>query len=100
MKQELYAPMRIAAVIALSSSLLGLGACSTIDPYERADVWRPTHVNEANTELQVARPTDLQLGRGTLTADGDTAARAIDRLRTDKVKPLPDSSISKIGNGS
>jgi type IV pilus biogenesis protein CpaD/CtpE len=68
-----------------------------MDPLTRDDVWRPTHINEANLELQVAHPSDLTVGRGTLTADGDTAAKAVDRLRNDKVKTLPSASISSVG---
>jgi len=97
MKTELNALARLGGIVTLAGSLFGLAACSSTDPYTREGVWHPTHSNEQNLELQVARPSDLTLGRGTLTADGDTAAKAVDRLRNDKVKPLPTSSISSVG---
>jgi len=97
MKTETNALMPFRSAVILACSLYGLAACASMDPLTRADVWRPTHINEANLELQVAHPSDLTVGRGTLTADGDTAAKAVDRLRNDKVKPLPTASISSVG---
>ena len=97
MKTEPKTLMRLCGAVILTGSLSGLTACASMDPLTRDDVWRPTHINEANLELQVAHPSDLTVGRGTLTADGDTAAKAVDRLRNDKVKPLPTASISSVG---
>jgi hypothetical protein len=76
------------------------GCSSPIDPYERPGVWRPSDSISLNLELQVARPTDLVQGRGTLAADGETAVAAIERLRKDKVRTLPTASISGVGGGS
>ena len=80
--------------------LLALAGCSLTDPYQRPGVWRPTSANETNFELQVARAADLVRGRGAIDADGDAAAAAVERLRQDKVRVLPASSISKIGGNS
>ncbi|MCW3475826.1 hypothetical protein [Limobrevibacterium gyesilva] len=86
----------------IALSVLTLGGCSIgesmVDPYKRPGTWRPMGANALNLELQVARPADLVQGRGTVEADGDSAAKAIERLRNDKVKPLPQSSISSVGS--
>jgi type IV pilus biogenesis protein CpaD/CtpE len=50
-----------------------------------------------NIELQVAHPSDLLAGRGTTDSDGETAAAAVERMRKDKVRALPDSSLVPIG---
>ena len=77
---------------------LTLAACAAIDPFERPGVWQPIGSNDLNRELQVARPTDLVLGRGTADSDGIQAAAAVDRLAHDKVKALPQSEIAPIGS--
>ena len=45
-------------LLALSLSLTALAACDRVDPYKRADVWRPSGANTTNFELQVARASD------------------------------------------
>jgi hypothetical protein len=88
-------------MVAVPALLLSLGGCDTVDPYKREGMWRPNGANALNRELQVARPSDLVQGRGTVTADGDTAARAIDRMRADKIKPLPlmETSSVRVSSG-
>ncbi|MBU6497147.1 MAG: hypothetical protein KGJ41_02265 [Rhodospirillales bacterium] len=76
---------------------LALGGCDTIDPFKRPGMWRPDDANAFNLQAQVADPHDLVMGRGTDMADGDTAAKAIERMRADKVKPLAANSIVKMG---
>ena len=76
-----------------------LGGCAFMDPFERPGMWRPNSANDGNLELQVARPTDLLQGRGTTDADGLTAAAAVDRLRHDRVKELPQTGVSGVGAG-
>jgi uncharacterized membrane protein YgcG len=82
----------------VAAAAVTLGACAAIDPFERPGVWQPIGSNDLNRELQVARPTDLVLGRGTTTSDGIQAAAAVDRLAHDKVKQLPQSNISSVGS--
>ncbi len=77
--------------------VLVLAGCNLVDPYKKAGVWRPSMVNDTNLELQIARSSDLTMGRGTTGADGETAAAPVDRLRKDKVKALPLSGIAPIG---
>ena len=48
----------------------------------------------------VANPADLVRGTGVSTGDGQLAAAAVDRLRTDKVKKLPASDVAQFGAGS
>ena len=80
--------------------LLTMAGCAQIDPLTKEGIWRPTGANDANLRAMVAVPSDLAYGRAARTSDGHLAARAVDRLRTGRVYPLPDSGISKIGAGS
>lgn len=75
------------------------GGCAIFDPFERPGMWRPNGANDVNLELQVVRPSDLVQGRGTTDSDGLTAAAAVDRLRHDRVKELPQTGISGVGAG-
>ena len=75
-----------------------LAACGQdYDPLTRDGLWHPNHSNRADLALMVANPADLVRGTGTNTGDGQLAAAAIDRLRTDKVKKLPASDVANIG---
>ncbi len=77
--------------------LLLPAACAELDPFQRAGAWRPTAANEANLRAMVERPDDLAEGRGAVNAAGFSAAAAVDRLRGDRVRTLPDSGVSTIG---
>lgn len=89
---------RIAAWLACGMApLLGLAGCAQIDPLTRDGMWQPVGANATNLRAMVAVPSDLVTGRAARTSDGNRAARAVDRLRTDRVYPLPESGISKIG---
>lgn len=89
---------RIAAWLACAMvPLLGLAGCAQIDPLTRDGMWQPVGANTTNLRAMVAVPGDLVMGRAARTSDGNRAARAMDRLRTDRVYPLPESGISKIG---
>ena len=77
--------------------LLCLVGCEQIDPLTREGLWRPTGANAANLRAMVAVPGDLAFGRGTRTADGNAAARAVDRYRSGRTYPLSETSISKVG---
>jgi len=77
--------------------LLLPAACAELDPFQRAGVWRPTAANDANLRAMVERPDDLAEGRGETNAAGFGAAAAVDRLRNDRIRPLPDSGISTVG---
>ena len=79
--------------------LLVLAGCAQIDPLTKEGVWRPTGANDANLRAMVAVPSDLAYGRAARTSDGAFAARAVERLRTGKVYPLPTTGISNIGGG-
>jgi len=75
--------------------LVFLAACDFTDPYMRDGVWRPNGANEANLRAMVVSPSDLVHGVPSL-GDGQQAAAALDRYRSDKVRPLPDSAIAKV----
>jgi hypothetical protein len=76
-----------------------LGGCGTPPgwPMEREGAWRPTRVNDENLRLMVADPADLIAGRGTDRRVGPGPAEAVHRLNTDRVRPLPDTAIARVG---
>jgi hypothetical protein len=88
---------RIRALAALTA-VLCLTGCDAIDPFKRPGLWRPAGINEMNFDTQVANSRDLRMGHGSTTVDGETAAAPVDRLRRDKMRPLPAASISSIGS--
>jgi hypothetical protein len=89
------------SVLVLSGTLLGLSACGPeFDPLYREGLYRPQHDNHMNLVTQVANPADLVRGTGTSVSDGQLAAAAVDRLRTDKVKKLPQTDVADIGSGA
>jgi len=75
---------------------LALAACSQTDPYTREGVWHPNGANEANLRAMVAVPADLATATQAGPADGGMAAAALDRLRHDRVRPLPDSAVADV----
>ena len=84
----------------LCVALLGLLAgCADTDPLQRQGLWRPNHANETDLRAMVADPADLVAGRGDPAGDGPAAVAAIERLRSDTVKPMRTYSLS-IGQDS
>jgi hypothetical protein len=69
--------------------ILAVASGCALDPYTRDGVWRPSAVNDANLRAMIADPRDLQQGASEPGADGASAAAAIQRLREDRVRPLP-----------
>jgi hypothetical protein len=67
---------------------LAAAACGT-DPYDRPGTFRLQGVNDANLRAMVADPAHRQRGAEALTARGTAAAAPVERLRTDKRRPLP-----------
>ena len=80
--------MRVAplALLALSGALAG---CSATDPYEKAGIWRPSGVNEANIAAQVANPADLVRGRGDTSGSVRSSGTAGERLWQGGPAPRP-----------
>lgn len=76
--------------------LLAVAGCQATDPYRRIGAWRPNHANTLNLAMMVANPADLLRGTGDGSSSGQQAVTAIDRLRSGRVKPLPDSGLAKI----
>jgi hypothetical protein len=70
--------------------------CSAFDPYRREGTWRPNGANEQNLAVMAVRPAERVRGTGAEGAQGFTAADAITRLRTDRLKPLPDTGLARI----
>jgi len=85
---------RIAAL--LLPLLVALAGCDLTDPYIRAGNWRPNGANDANLRAMVAVPADLAVATPASPADGNLAAAAVARLRTETVRPLPDSGLAQI----
>jgi hypothetical protein len=83
--------------------LLVLAGCDQADPYLRDGVWRPNGANAANLRSMVVVPSDLAVATRATQADGGLAAAAMDRLRHDRVRPLPESGVAQmvpVGSGS
>ncbi len=79
----------------LAAALL-LAGCDAMDPYKREGTWRPEGANEANLRAMVAVPADLVGGQEDLAGDGRQAASALNRMRKDTVRPLPDSAVANV----
>ena len=76
---------------------LALAGCDTLtDPYYREGLWRPTGANDFNLRVMAAQPRDIASGQGEPGSDGQAAADAVDRLRNDRVRPLPSFNLSPI----
>lgn len=92
--------MRRMAVLLLG----GLAGCAATDPLLNQEAWRPSGANEANILAQLANPADAFHGREPMGgSDGQAAAVAVLRVRIDRVKALPDSSLTDLkvqGSGS
>lgn len=82
--------------VLLLSLLAALPACDTLDPFRREAAWRPGGVNEANLAAMTAEPAERVQGTGAATVQGHRAVTAIERLRTDRVRALPDSGVARI----
>jgi hypothetical protein len=79
--------------LAKTASMVALlSGCNALEPYQRPYSWHQTGVNAANLAAMVVDPTDLVHGHVSGVSDGSAAAAAIDRLRHDHVKPLPDGN--------
>jgi hypothetical protein len=76
--------------------VLSLAGCDATDPYLKQGVWRPNDANDANLRAMVVSPSDLVRGVNSSQGDGRQAAAALDRLRNDKPRVLPDSAIAKV----
>jgi hypothetical protein len=78
--------------------LLAIAGCGPLDPYKREGAWRPAGVNDANLTAMVVEPAELQRGVAAEGALGETAAAAVERLFTDRVRALP-TTITTQGMG-
>jgi hypothetical protein len=86
--------MRAAALVL--PLLIALAGCDKTDPYLREGVWHPNGANEVNLRAMVAVPADLATASPADPADGGLAAAALNRLRHDRVRPLPDSGVAQL----
>ncbi len=80
-----------------------LAGCNAVDPYTRAGNGRPNGANDSNLRAMAAVPADLAVATPASPANGHLAAAALNRLRNDQVKPLPDTGLAQIvvvGSGS
>lgn len=87
--------------LTLLAVLVGLGGCAGLaDPYQREGTWAPTGVNDDNLRAMVVNPADLQQGTGPKDTMGVGAVTAVTRYREDKLKQLPDSTLSNVGGSA
>lgn len=84
--------------VTLAALALALSGCAgLLDPYERDGTWKETGINDENLRAMVTNPLDLQRGSGASDTEGNSAVGAIVRLRTNRVKELPDTQIGSVG---
>ncbi len=83
--------MLIASVCAIA-----LSACSDRPEIDRPGTWHPTGANEQNLRAMVANPRDLYAGERATTSRGDSAARAVTRLLTDRRRQLLNVTVSRV----
>jgi hypothetical protein len=87
--------------LVLLLALIAGGCTMTGNPMYRAGTWHPTGANEANLAAEVANPHDLVAGEGEMgvaETPGPLAVMPVEHLRSDTVKPLPDSSVNALGS--
>jgi hypothetical protein len=85
--------MRLLPLLALCA----LAGCDVLtDPYNREGNWRPTGANDFNLRVMAAQPREIITGTSEPGADGQAAADAVDRQRTDRVRSLPVFTVSPI----
>jgi hypothetical protein len=88
--------MRLLPLLALCALPMLAGCDILTDPYHREGSWRPTGANDFNLRVMAAQPREIIMGTGEAGADGQAAADAVDRLRTDRVRSLPVFNVSPI----
>jgi hypothetical protein len=88
--------MRPLPLITLCALPLLVGCADFVNPYYREGNWRPTGANDFNLRVMAAQPRDIAAGSAEAGSDGQAAADAVDRLRTDRVRPLPVMNVSPV----
>lgn len=93
-----YAPITAVALA------LGLAACGpdTYFPptdFERAGTWQAEGINDRNLRAMVADPSTLTRGVGAATDRGNAGAAAVAALNRGARPPLPQTSLSTVGQG-
>ncbi len=73
-----------------------LAGCVDPDPLSRPGLWHPTGANDTNLRAMIVDPNDLVNGQASTLGDGRLAADAVERYRSGKLLPLPDSGVAKI----
>jgi hypothetical protein len=91
--------MRIPALFGATIILGLLAGCNEIDPYRRPYTWSPTGASAGNIAAMVANPNDLIRGHGVQRSDGKESVTAVERIWTDKPKPLLDPAGGQGGQG-
>jgi type IV pilus biogenesis protein CpaD/CtpE len=82
---------RLAAALVVAALA---GCADGGEPFSRPYTWSITGTDAANLAVMAEAPEDLARGRGLVGANGQAAAAAIDRLRTDHRKPLDNTATS------
>ena len=80
------------ALLAIAALSLPLAGCTQYGAWNSQGMWQPTGSNAANLRAMVADPQDLVAGRGSTTAPGDEAARAVTNFETGKSPSLASTS--------
>ncbi|NPD69967.1 hypothetical protein HN018_04445 [Lichenicola cladoniae] len=89
--------------VALATPILLLMGCSVFDPTVREGTLKVDNTPTINAASMIANPYDMQRGHGSTIADGQMAAAAVDRARSDSLKPLmssADGAVASTSSGS
>ena len=87
--------------LAILAVLVSVSGCAGLaDPFMREGTYSATGVNDDNLRAMVVNPVDLEQGTGAHDTLGFSAVDPVIRLRQDKVKELPSSTLSTVGNTS
>lgn len=79
--------------------VLAVAGCSQPEA-DWPGTWRPSGANDQNLRAMLVNPQDAYVGSGAITSRGDTGARAVTRLLTDRRRTLLNASTSRVGSTS
>jgi hypothetical protein len=81
-------------------SVMLASGCSVFDPTLRDGTLTVDNAPTVNAASMMSHPYDMHRGQGSTIADGQLAAAAVDRARSDTLKPLMSSEDGTVSSSS
>lgn len=81
------------ALLAIAVITLPLASCTQYGAWNSQGMWQPIGSNSANLRAMIANPQDIVSGRGSVTAPGGEAARAVTNFETGRTPSLASTSV-------